>query len=172
METLAKCARIVSVEEFSIITSLYQKEGKKVVVTSGGYDPLHTGHLTSILDSLDYGNILGVIVNGDGFLRRKKGTPFLPLEVRCQIVSAIRGVDYVIPYEAPEGDQTVSLALSQIKPDVFTKGGDRGSQDTIPEWTICKEIGTEIVFEVGDEKKYSSSDFLNKWLIFHQGKQS
>ena len=96
-----------------------------VACTSGGYDPIHPGHISCILDSWvnsmdlkgDH-DILTVIVNGDAFLRNKKGESFMDLKTRCQIVSAISGVDYVVPFEI-ENDQTVCKALEIIKPKYF-----------------------------------------------------
>jgi bifunctional ADP-heptose synthase (sugar kinase/adenylyltransferase) len=102
-------------------------------------------------------------VNGDGFLTRKKGKPFQDLETRCQIMSYARGVDYVIPFEAEGDDQTVREALRRLKPHVFTKGGDRISPETIPEWDICKELGINVESGIGAPKSWSSSEFLKKW---------
>ncbi len=151
-------APIVSFEDFS---KLRPKLGK-VVTTSGGFDPIHPGHISCIIESKKYGDTLVVIVNGDAFLTAKKGRPFQNLKTRCQIVSGIREVDYVIPFEI-EGDQTVSKALEALKPDVFTKGGDRIDEKTIPEWQICKEHGIKIVSGVGEDKLWSSSQFLYEW---------
>lgn len=151
-------APIVSFEEFE---KLRPSLGK-IVVTSGGYDPIHPGHISNIIESKNYGDILVVVVNGDAFLTAKKGRPFQNLETRSLIVSGIREVDYVIPFEI-EGDQTVSKALEAIKPDVFTKGGDRVDETSLPEWETCKKNGIEIVFGVGADKKWSSSWFLSSW---------
>ncbi len=151
-------AQIVSFDEFE---KLRPKLGK-IVATSGGFDPIHPGHISCIIDSKKYGDTLVVIVNGDTFLTAKKGRPFQNLETRSLIVSGIAGVDYVIPFEI-EGDQTVSRALEEIKPHIFTKGGDRVDRETLPEWDICKKHGIEIVFGVGEDKKWSSSWFLKDW---------
>ncbi len=151
-------AKIVSFEEFE---KLRPKLGK-IVVTSGGYDPIHPGHISCIIDSKKYGDTLVVIVNGDAFLTAKKGKPFQNLETRALIVSGIAGVDFVVPFEI-ENDQTVSKALEALKPDVFTKGGDRVDETTIPEWETCKKHNIKIVTGVGLEKKWSSSWFLNEW---------
>ncbi len=102
------------------------------------------------------------MVNGDAFLRAKKGKAFQDLRTRCLIVSALRGVDFVVPFEA-EGDQTVSAALEMIRPDVFTKGGDRVDARTIPEWEVCERIGARVVTGVGLPKEWSSSDLLQSW---------
>jgi len=82
--------------------------------------------------------------------------------VRCSVVSAIRGVDFVIPFEI-ENDPTVSRALEIIKPNVFAKGGDRVDKETIPEWEVCEKHNIEIVTEVGLKKEWSSSQFLKEW---------
>lgn len=151
-------AKIVSFEEFAKLRS---KLGK-VVATSGGFDPIHPGHISCIIESKKYGDTVVVIVNGDGFLRAKKGRPFQDLETRSLIVSGIAGVDYVIPFEI-EGDQTVIKALEVLKPDVFTKGGDRIDEKSIPEWETCDKYGIKVISGVGADKKWSSSWFLNAW---------
>lgn len=151
-------ARIVSFEEFE---KLRPKLGR-IVATSGGFDPIHPGHISCIIESKKYGDTLVVIVNGDTFLTAKKGRPFQNLETRSLIVSGISGVDYVVPFEI-ENDQTVSKALEALKPHVFTKGGDRTDKESLPEWDTCKKHKIKIVFGVGADKKWSSSWFLNKW---------
>jgi cytidyltransferase-like protein len=151
-------APIVSFDEFE---ALRPKLGK-IVATSGGFDPIHPGHISCIIESKKYGDTLVVIVNGDAFLAAKKGHPFQNLETRSLIVSGIAGVDYVIPFEI-EDDQTVSKALEAIKPDVFTKGGDRVDKASLPEWDVCEQNNIEIVFGIGEDKKWSSSWFLNRW---------
>lgn len=133
-----------------------------IVLTSGGFDPIHPGHISCITESKQHGDTLVVLVNGDAFLRAKKGKPFQDLMTRCMIVSAIRGVDYVVPFEI-EGDTTVIKALEAIKPHVFTKGGDRIDCSTIPEWEVCEKNNIKIVTGVGLEKKWSSSQFLKEW---------
>ncbi len=134
----------------------------RIVCTSGGYDPVHPGHLSCITESKKFGDTVVVIVNGDGFLTRKKGRPFQNLETRCRIMSYARGADIVVPFEI-EDDQTVREALRRLKPDVFTKGGDRCSPETIPEWDVCQELGITVETGVGEPKNWSSSDFLAKW---------
>jgi cytidyltransferase-like protein len=151
-------APIVSFEEFA---ELRPKLGK-IVATSGGFDPIHPGHISCIIDSKKYGDTLVVIVNGDAFLTAKKGRPFQSLETRSLIVSGLAGVDYVIPFEIPD-DQTVNKALDSIKPHVFTKGGDRVDKASLPEWDTCEKNNIQIVFGVGEDKKWSSSWFLNEW---------
>lgn len=154
-------AKIVSFEEFDAL-----RDGLgKIVCTSGGFDPIHPGHMSCIYESRKYGDTVVVVVNGDAFLRNKKGKPFMDLKTRCHIVSHTRGVDYVIPFEI-ENDQTVCVALEKIKPHVFTKGGDRIDEKTIPEWGVCKANGIEVISGVGLKKDWSSSDFLHEWAEF------
>lgn len=154
-------AKIVSFDDIDKIRDTLGK----IVCTSGGYDPIHPGHATCIVDSKQYGDTLVVIVNGDAFLRNKKGKEFMDLKTRCELVACIRDVDYVIPFEI-ENDQTVCVALQKLTPDVFTKGGDRTDYTNIPEWDVCQDLGIEIVPQVGSPKLWSSSDFLKEWTDY------
>jgi len=152
-------APILTLEEFVEI-----RKGiiSPLVLTSGGYDPAHPGHISCLAESKKYGHFLVVVVNGDWFLSHKKGAPFMPLKTRCEIVSAFPWVDYVVAFEI-ENDSTVNRALEAIKPDVFTKGGDRVDVNTIPEWETCERNGIRIVTGVGDSKIHSSSNILEDW---------
>jgi D-beta-D-heptose 7-phosphate kinase/D-beta-D-heptose 1-phosphate adenosyltransferase len=158
-------AKIISFEEFASIKNSLGK----IVCTSGGFDPIHPGHVSCILDSRQYGDVVVVIVNGDDFLHNKKGKPFMDLKTRCHIVSYIRGVDYVIPFEIKD-DPTVCVALEKLKPHIFTKGGDRIDETSIPEWKICEKHGIQIISGVGLRKDWSSSDFLHEWGEFYKAK--
>ena len=84
----------------------------------------------------------------------------MPLEERMEIIDSIKGVDFVVPWEAEWPDQTVIGALSILKPSYFTKGGDRFDASTIPEWDICQQIGCEIITGVGAGGKIQSSSEL------------
>ena len=137
-------------------------KGINVYMTSGGFDPLHVGHLRCILETVDMaeqdGGYVAVIVNGDGFLKRKKGRAFMPAAERAEIIAGIRGVDAAIIWD--DGGQTVIGAIADLKPDFFTKGGDRAEPKDIPEWDICQEVGCKVIFNVGGGKVQSSS-----WLL-------
>ncbi len=141
-------APIVSFEDFDSA-----RPDGRIVATSG---------ISSLQDSAQFGDVVVVIVNGDAFLRAKKGRSFQDLQTRCLIVSAIRRVDYVVPFEI-EGDLTVCEALRRLRPNVFTKGGDRVDAQSIAEWEVCKELGIEVVTGVGADKQWSSSWFLEAW---------
>jgi cytidyltransferase-like protein len=160
---IMKPAKIISFEEFELI----RPNLGKVVCTSGGFDPIHPGHVSCLHESKKHGDTLVVVVNGDEFLRVKKGKPFMDLHTRLNVVAHVIGVDYVIPFEI-ENDQTVCVALERIKPHVFTKGGDRIDASSIPEWNVCVENSIEIISGVGFDKAWSSSDFLKEWLEFHR----
>ncbi len=152
-------APILTLQEFAEIRDTLEGD---VTLTSGGYDPLHPGHISCIVDSKNYGDILVVVVNGDWFLDHKKGRRLMSLRTRSEIISAIRGVDFVVPFEI-ENDITVNEALKVMQPDVFTKGGDRMDVDTIPEWKVCSDYDIRIVTGVGDSKTHSSSNILEDW---------
>lgn len=165
-----KSAEIITFNEFDKLVFEDDIGRRNVVCTSGGYDPIHPGHISCIMESSKLADVLVVIVNGDNFLRTKKGARFQNLQTRCKIVAGIRGVDYVIPFEI-ENDQTVIEALKRIKPNIFTKGGDRVDEKTIPEWKICQELGIKIVTGIGDPKEWSSSDFLKEWGEWYYDKR-
>ena len=164
---LKKYAPILSLEEFAKLRDEKGDEMGVVVATSGGFDPIHPGHVTCIVESQDHGDTLVVIVNGDNFLLNKKGKPFQDLNTRAAIVSAIRGVDYVVKFEIQD-DPTVAEALRAVRPKYFTKGGDRvvGKSMPAPEEAVCKEFDIEIIDGVGRDKIWSSTNFLEDWGQF------
>lgn len=133
-----------------------------IIAVSGGFDPIHPGHVSYIQEAKKLGSTLVVIVNGDAFLRAKKGKPFQDLETRSAIVSAVRGVDFVIPFEI-ENDQTVCTALARLRPHIFANGGDRKDAESIPEWETCIRYNIKLIQNVGADKQWSSSDFLRDW---------
>ena len=129
---------------------------KKVVAVSGGFDPMHIGHVRMIQNSAEIGDVL-VIVNSDDWLERKKGYVFMPFEERAEILSAIKGVTAVVAVD--DTDNTVCEALKKYKPDCFANGGDRKQKNT-PEMTVCEELGIEMLWSMGGGKIQSSS-----WLV-------
>jgi len=146
---------------------------RPIYMTSGGFDPIHIGHVRCIKGTFNKASnadlhpwnmkgLVVVVVNADSFLIRKKGYAFMPLEERMEIVDAIEGVDFVVPWETDK-DQTVINALEILRPKYFTKGGDRFDASTIPEWKICQKIGCEIITGVGaGGKVQSSSDLIRR----------
>tara|TARA_B100000700_G_scaffold331012_1_gene460757 strand:- start:3946 stop:4479 length:534 start_codon:yes stop_codon:yes gene_type:complete len=144
---------------------------RPIYMTSGGFDPIHIGHLRCIqhtaamasnadIHPYNMTGLVIVVVNGDRFLKRKKGYSFMPLAERMEIIDGFKGVDYVVPYDADFPDQTVIGAISALRPSYFTKGGDRFDASTIPEWEICQQIGCQILTGIGGGKIQSSSDLV------------
>ena len=158
-------APILTLEAFAALRD--EQDLGVIVCTSGGYDPIHPGHISCIVESQALGDTMVVVVNGDAFLQTKKGRAFQSLETRCKIVSALRGVDYVVSFEI-EGDMTVAPALHAIRPRYFTKGGDRQKGSSMPpvEEQACEALGVELVDGVGYDKAWSSSDSLREWGEF------
>lgn len=149
----------MSVKQAKVLIDEWKANESKVYLTSGGFDPMHIGHLRCIQETAAMAAEVGgktiVIVNGDGFLNRKKGGPFMPCVERCEIIAGLRGVDLVVPWD--DGSQTVVGAIDQLEPDFFTKGGDRDDPAVIPEWDICQRKNCEVIFGVGGGKIQSSS---------------
>ena len=127
---------------------------EKIVTVSGGFDPVHVGHVRMIREASKLGKLI-VILNDDAFLIRKKGRPFMPLEERKEILENIKGVDSV--FVSIDKDDSVCKSLEAIKPDIFANGGDRKDESEIREAEVCKRLGIEMVFNVGGGKVQSSS---------------
>ncbi len=140
------------------------------VAVSGGFDPVHIGHIRLFQEAKKLGSKLVVIVNNDNWLLRKKGYTFMPQEERVEIIKAIAGVDEVVltNHGPNPADMSISKELALIKPDIFANGGDR-KIDNVPELKVCKEIECLTVFNVGSGGKVQSSS----WLIgkIKDGKQ-
>lgn len=143
---------------------------RPVYMTSGGFDPIHVGHIRCIKGTVqkarnkdihpwEMKGLVVIVVNADSFLIRKKGYAFMPLSERMEIIDSMDGVDFVVPWET-KGDQTVCGAIEILKPDYFTKGGDRFDASTIPEWEICQKVNCEIITGVGEGGKIQSSSEL------------
>jgi D-beta-D-heptose 7-phosphate kinase/D-beta-D-heptose 1-phosphate adenosyltransferase len=134
----------------------------KVVVITGGFDPLHRGHIEYIKAAHELGDILVVGVNSDEWLARKKGRSFMPFEDRIAIVGELRGVDYAIPFNDRDSSAKDAIAWARrVYPDqtiVFANGGDR-TQTNIPEMDFVDD-NIEFVFGVGGTNKANSSSWL------------
>ena len=133
-----------------------------IVMTVGGYDPLHIGHISHFKEAKKLGDVLIVVVQSDKWLVRKKGKYLISLSDRMEIIRNLEPVDYVIGWH----DDTISChrIIEALRPNVFAKGGDR-TKDNLPKEEIetCKRLGVEIAYNVGARKIRSSSELLSNY---------
>ena len=137
-----------------------------LVLISGGFDPVHSGHIYLINEASKYGKIV-VLLNSDDWLRKKKGREFLPFNERQIIMKSIKNVIEVLSFD--DQDSTcidgIKKAISKF-PNykiMFANGGDR-SQETTPELEFCKNNNIETIWGVGGSNKSNSSSWiLKKW---------
>jgi D-beta-D-heptose 7-phosphate kinase/D-beta-D-heptose 1-phosphate adenosyltransferase len=136
-------------------------KNKKIVVVSGGFDPVHIGHVRMFNEAKKLGDRLIVILNNDNWLRYKKGYVFMPEEERKEIIEAFESVDevFLTLHKKDTKDISVCKELKMIKPHVFANGGDRHAGN-IPEYTLCEEMNCEMHFNVGTGGKVQSSSML------------
>jgi cytidyltransferase-like protein len=141
---------------------------KRIVLITGGFDPLHSGHIAYIKAARELGDSLIVGVNSDEWLRRKKGQEFMPWEERATIIAALHNVDRVINFD--DSDNSAKDAIRKVRAIhptaqiIFANGGDR-TKENIPEMDLLEEmLHLDFVFGVGGEdKKNSSSWILQEW---------
>lgn len=142
----------------------------KIVLVSGGFDPIHSGHIAYFKSAKDIGDKLVVALNSDDWLIKKKEKFFMPFKERKLIIENLSCVDEVISFADDElGSATNALIkIKEMYPNdqiVFANGGDR-NKDNIPE---MKVDDIEFIFAVGGEdKKNSSSWILKKWQYYHE----
>jgi len=128
------------------------------VMVSGGFDPVHAGHIRMIRHAAQYGDVI-IIANSDAWLWRKKGFVFMEYERRIEILNAIKGV--ILVDSVDDTDGTVCEAIRRHKPTYFANGGDRGRSNT-PEQSVCEELGVKLLWGIGGEEKLQSSSDLAK----------
>ncbi|MGD1119260.1 MAG: adenylyltransferase/cytidyltransferase family protein [Dehalococcoidales bacterium] len=138
-----------------------------VVAVSGGFDPIHIGHIRYIKVARQLGDRLIVILNTDDQLIRKKGYCFMPYAERKEILEAIQGVDVVVPNI--DSDITCNESIEYYRPNILAKGGDR-IEANMPdiEKAACASLGCEIVYGVGGGKIQSSSSLVTKSIGLHK----
>ena len=139
---------------------------KKIIILSGGFDPIHIGHLRMFKAAKEQSDIVIVGANSDSWLTRKKGKPFMPEYQRIEILKAIKYIDQVYTFN-DEDNTACDLIMKVIqfyKNDknikiFFGNGGDRNKKTT-PEIEFCKQNEIEMIWGVGGDKIQSSSDLI------------
>ena len=154
---------------------------KSIIVLSGGFDPVHKGHLRMFREASNLGHQVIVGLNSDEWLTRKKGKPFMNFEERKEILEGFRYVNQVLPFD--DSDDTASDLIKRVHniyqssdyeyeaSDLdhmgfydyykiyFANGGDRTSKN-VPEMSVCKDLDVTMLWGIGGGKIQSSS-----WLI-------
>lgn len=140
------------------------EEKKQIVVAvSGGFDPIHIGHVRYMQEAKKLGDVLVVILNNDNWLKMKKGHAFMPQDERKEVIESIACVDRVVLSSHEEGttDYSVCNDLRIVRPNIFANGGDRKPDgDPVPEVAVCNEYGIQMVYNVGAGGKVQSSSWL------------
>ena len=145
----------------TIHREMYKEEEKSpTVMVSGGFDPVHAGHIRMIRDAANFGDVI-VIANSDNWLFRKKGFVFMSFDQRAEILNAIKGV--ILVDSVDDADGTVCEAIRRHNPSYFANGGDRRKTNT-PEVDVCSELEIKLLWGVGGDKKLASSSELVKEL--------
>lgn len=138
-----------------------QKNKTTVVAVSGGFDPLHPGHIRLFKQAKTLGDKLVVILNNDNWVLKKKSFVFMNERERKEVIEGIRWVDEVVVSRHPKNpqDMSVTFELKKLKPDIFANGGDR-TKKNVPEVSVCQKIGCKMVWNVGHGGKIQSSSWL------------
>lgn len=139
---------------------------KTIVLITGGFDPVHSGHIAYLQSARKLGDVLVVGVNSDVWLERKKGQAFMPLHERATILRSMQGVDFVIDFDDRDGSARRAIEMTrQSYPQdhiIFANGGDR-TDTNIAEMDVA-DANLEFCFAVGGEhKRNSSSWILQEW---------
>lgn len=132
--------------------------GRTIAFANGCFDLLHVGHVRYLKAASREADVLVVAVNGDGSVRRLKGSgqPILSAADRAELVAAVRGVTYVVTFD----DETVERLLTLIRPDVHCKGTDY-TADTVPERAVVRAYGGRVAI-VGDPKTHATRDLIGR----------
>lgn len=148
-----------------------RRPGRKrqiVVAVSGGFDPIHVGHIRMFKSARRLGDKLVVILNNDNWLRAKKQHVFMPEKERAEIIEALESVDEVVVtrhHKYPK-DMSVCGELESLRPHIFANGGDRRPDaDPVPEVDLCAKLGIKMVYNVGHGGKMQSSSWLLKGYV-------
>ncbi len=116
------------------------------VMISGGFDPIHVGHIRLIREAAKYGNVI-VAMNSDEWIFRQKGFNSIGFNERKEFLMAIKGVLEVVP--VCDEDDTVCAAIIEHKPTYFANGGSRNESNT-PEKLVCEELDIKMLWNIGN----------------------
>jgi len=148
-----------------------KKKSKRVVMVSGGFDPIHPGHTRLFKEAKKLGDELVVVINNDHWIRKKKGHGFMSAKDRAEIISSFKHVDHVVisKHKKDTNDMSVCKEIYRLRPDIFANGGDRNKKDAkdpksslYKDVDMCKKLGVKMIFNVGRGGKIRSSSELLK----------
>jgi D-beta-D-heptose 7-phosphate kinase/D-beta-D-heptose 1-phosphate adenosyltransferase len=136
-----------------------------IMVLSGGFDPVHKGHVRMFKAAKNMAHVVVVGINSDNWLVRKKGKAFMNFAERAEIIEAFRCVDEVMPFNDDDNsamDLLVKVhSLYPTKSIAFGNGGDR-TADNIPEKGFCQAYKIDLIFQLGGGKVQSSSTLIKE----------
>ena len=139
---------------------------KNMIILSGGFDPIHKGHVRMFKEASLNGMVVAGL-NSDQWLIRKKGKFFMPFIERKEILESIRYIDLVKSFD--DSDDTACSLINKINNEYsdnynifFGNGGDRTNQTT-PEIKFCNDNNIDLIWGLGGGKIQSSSDLLKNW---------
>ena len=136
-----------------------------VIIVSGGFDPVHKGHIRMFREAANLGANVIVGLNSDEWLTRKKGKPFMEWDERAEILESCKWINQVISFDDSDdtaSDVILKVCLMYKNEDVniyFANGGDR-KKGNVPELDVCKDLNVVMLWGIGGGKIQSSS-----WLI-------
>ena len=144
---------------------------KIISIVSGGFDPIHPGHIMMMEECKSFSDHLIVGLNSNDWLKRKKGNFFMDIKHRIYVTSNLRVVDECLEFN--DGDDSASDLLKKVYDKykghkiIFANGGDRSDPSKVRELEIAAKLKIELKFGVGgNHKESSSSDLLGRWKKF------
>ena len=144
-------------------------EDRIISIVSGGFDPIHPGHIMMMKDCLKFSNYLIVGVNSNKWLINKKGNYFMDIQHRLYVVSSLNVVNETMEFEDDDKGSANNLLIkirNKYSNDkiIFANGGDRSDSSKILEFETAKQYNIDLKFGIGgSHKESSSSDLLKRW---------
>ena len=144
-------------------------ENRVISIVSGGFDPIHPGHIMMMKDCLKFSNYLIVGVNSNKWLINKKGNYFMDIRHRIYVVNSLNVVNETMEFEDDDKGSANNLLIkirNKYSNDkiIFANGGDRSDSSKILEFETAKQYNIDLKFGIGgSHKESSSSDLLERW---------